>query len=602
MGMKPNYVFEASWEVCNKVGGIYTVVKSKAALMVDEYADRYIMIGPFFAKKSQGEFLEEVPSPEFKQVFEAVSKEGIICHYGKWLCAGEPRVILVDFTNFTFQNNAIKAKLWERFRIDSMNTGYHDFDEPIVWSTAVGKIIERMAEQLEGPIVGHFHEWLAAGGLLYLVDNKKVATIFTTHATMLGRTLASSNRDIYDSLNSIDPEQEAFKSGIQAKFQTEKMAAMNADVFSTVSEITGMEAEALLSCKPAIILPNGLDMSKFPSFEDISIKHKLYKSKLMDMIIYYFFPYYHFDLDQTRIFFLCGRYEFHDKGIDVFIEALGKVNERLKQEKSNITVISFIWVPGNIRGIKQELLENKTNYQDLLDTIHDNLNDIKNKMVFLEVTGQQISDKTLFDKDVLQEIKQKLLRLKRTEGLPPLCTHNLYDEDHDEIIQSFRKNGLLNRAEDRVKAIFYAIYLTGADGILDTNYYESMNGAQLGVFPSYYEPWGYTPLEAGALGVSSVTTDLAGFGRYLNTLKADDKVRDPKVEGIFVLPRYRRTNSEIVNDLTEFLYNYSLSSKEERIKNKLEARRLAMLADWKHLIKNYFEAHRLAVKGRYGTA
>ncbi|MBU0980315.1 MAG: glycogen/starch synthase [Nanoarchaeota archaeon] len=593
--MKPKHVFECSWEVCNKVGGIFTVVKSKAALMVEHYGDGYFMVGPYFADKVHGEFMEEVPSPVFKAVFEELAKEGIMCHFGKWLVEGEPKIILIDFTNFTYEANAIKARLWQEFRIDSMGTQFHDFDEPIIWSTAVGKLLEKLGEKLEGPIVGHFHEWLAAGGLLYLKDSKKVATVFTTHATMLGRTLASHDVDIYNELDKLDPDAEAYRLGIQSKYLTEKSAAMCADQFTTVSEITGMEAEALLKRKPDILLPNGLDMSKFPTFEDISIKHKLLKSKMLDFIIYYFFPYYHFDLDKTRIFFLAGRYEYHDKGIDVFIDALGNVNRMLKEEKSDKTIVTFIWVPGAIRGIKTELLENKMKYQDVLDTFNDNLVDIKNRLVFLTITDQSLCNEDLFDKDITQELKRKLLSMKRKEGSPPLSTHNLVDEQHDDVMCGFRRAELLNREEDRVKVVFYGIYLTGADGLLDTNYYESMLGSHLGVFPSFYEPWGYTPLEAGALGISSVTTDLAGFGRYLSKLKSNKKMK----EGIFVLPRFKRSYDQIVKELTGFLYDYVKLDKAGRIKNKLEARRLASMADWKNLISNYFEAHEKAVQLRF---
>ncbi|MFH1408879.1 MAG: glycogen/starch synthase [Nanoarchaeota archaeon] len=596
--MKPHFVFEASWEVCNKVGGIYTVVKSKASLMVDKYTDKYLLVGPYFADKVQGSFLEEVPPEHFKKVFDNLTQEGIVCHFGKWIIPGQPQVILVDTHNFTYQTNDMKKKLWDDFRIDSLNTQYHDFDEPMLWSWAVGKLLERLGEALQGPIVAHFHEWLSAGGVLYLKENKNVATIFTTHATMLGRTLASHNVDIYQNLHTIDPEKEAYAHGIQSKYQTEKFAAMNADVFSTVSEITSIEAESLLGVKPGKLLPNGLDMAKFPTFEDISIKHKLYKSKIMDFIIYYFFPYYHFSLDNTLIFCLCGRYEYHDKGIDLFIDALGKLNKRLKDEGSEKTVVVFIWVPGNIRGIKPELLENKTKYQDVLESINDNLTDIKNKIVYLKLADQQTSD-MIFEASVSEEIHQKILRMKRTQGTPPLCTHNLFDEDNDQIISGFRSAGLFNRKEDRVKAIFYAIYLTGADGLLDTDYYESIMGTQLGVFPSYYEPWGYTPLEAGALGVASMTTDLAGFGRYLQSKKGEE-ASEEMCEGIYVLSRFNKTDQEVVESLSRSLYDFTNLSKEGRIKNKLQARNLASKADWKYLIKNYFEAHEMAVKTRFG--
>jgi glycogen(starch) synthase len=335
---------------------------------------------------------------------------------------------------------------------------------------------------------------------------------------------------------------------------------------------------------------NGLDMSKFPSFEEASVKHKLFKNRIKQFLMFYFFPYYSFDIDNTLIYFLAGRYEFHDKGVDVFIRSLGRLNEELKKEKCEKTIVAFFWIPGNVKAIHPELLENKTFFRDVVDTVDDAHEDIHNRLLYTLLTGKELSKDALFNGDFQQDLKPKLKRLKR-QGLPPLSTHELYNEDSDQIINAFKSAGLNNAKEDVVKVVFYPIYLSGADGLLDTSYYESMQGSHLGVFPSYYEPWGYTPLEAAALGVSSITTDLAGFGRYIC-----QECAQGRYPGIFVLPRLKKSEEEIVSSLTEMMSRFAHFSAKERTENKIISQRLAATADWKSFIENYIEAHNRAIQ------
>jgi len=592
MDVKARHCFEVSFEVCNKVGGIYTVVSSKARHMIKQYGDGYITIGPYFPKKAYGVFEERLPPDNMKAAFDRLRGQGIECHYGTWLVTGNPQAILVDFAPFTTQTERIKRELWDSFQLDTLGTTYYDVDEPVVWAYAVGKLIQELTGVIEGPVVAHFHEWLAGAGLLYLKkENAPVATVFTTHATMLGRTLASADVKLYDVLDSIDPEKEARSrgQGLWAKFQMERLCAQQAGAFTTVSEITGMEAEKLLGRKPDVLLFNGLDMEKFPTFEESSVRHRLFKNKIFDFIFYHFFPYYSFDVDNTLIYFLSGRYEFHDKGIDVFIRALGRLNDRLKQEKVKKTVVAFFWVPGNIRGIKPELLESKTYYNDIKDFVHDNIEDTQHHLLDSLASDKDITKRTIFDEDELDEIRRKVLRFKR-RGQPPICTHDLHDQENDAIFRTLLDVGLDNAEDDRVKVVYYPIYLTGTDGLLNMSYYESMQGSHLGVFPSYYEPWGYTPLEAGALGVPSVTSDLAGFGRYIC-----EECKPGPDPGIWTIKRFHKSDDEVIEQLGEVLYYYTTLDKNHRIENKIAARAVAETCDWKEFISRYIEAHNLAV-------
>lgn len=599
---KADVLFEVSFEICNKVGGIYTVIMSKAAQAVKNYSN-YFCIGPYFHRKVIGEFEEGVPPEELKRVFEECKEMGIVCHYGNWLVKGNPKAILIDFQNYYTHTNEIKGKLWDSFKIDSLNCP-PDVNEPITWSHAAGVLIEKLANVYSGKkIVAQFHEWLSAAGLLHLkMANAPVATVFTTHATILGRSIASG-KDLYSIIDKIEPDKEAYNYGIPTKYQLEKQGAHQSDVFTTVSEITGMEAERILAKKPDILLPNGLDLEEFPSFEDVAMKHSELKFRFKEFVLYYFFPYYSFNLDETFIFFTFARYEFRNKGIDVFLKALAKLNDKLKEDKSGKTFVAFFFVPAGVKDIKPELIENKEFYEDVKESVDEYKERIRNEVLINLLSQKKLAKEEIFPKEFLSETKKKILKFAKG-GKPLVCTHDLFNEAQDPILNLFRKTGLDNLEDDRVKVVFYPTYLTGADGLLDLSYYEAILGGHLGVFPSIYEPWGYTPLESGALGVASITTDLAGFGRYINQQRPKESYdayhcNPEKENGIFVCRRHNKTDDEVVEEMFNILYFYSKLSKTERINNKIEARRLAGLADWRILFNNYIKAHNLAVEKKW---
>ncbi len=584
-------LFEVSFEVCNRVGGIYRVLESKADKMMTHYGENYFLIGPYYKEKARGEFKEEAPPSEFRKVFQKLEVEGIRCHYGKWLIKGKPSTILVDFSDYFYKVNDIKKELWENFLVDSLNTGY-DFNEPICWSYAVGRIIREISAQYnDKKIVAHFHEWLSGAALLYLKHSKsKVKTVFTTHATSLGRSMAFHSINFYSILDEISPDEEARKYNVFAKHSMEKMSAKESDVFTTVSEITGIEAEKFLERKPDIILPNGLDIEKFLSFEDIVVKHRLQRRRLRNFVASYFFPYYTFDIEETLFYFIIGRNELRAKGIDVFIDALGVLNKKMKEEKSKKTIVSFLFIPADTRGANPSLLENVEYFRDIQESVEGTMSDIEERILYHIVSEKKLSKESLISEEYLLDIEKKLHRMQRKEESPSLSTHHL-NSLNDEIINKLREANLLNHKDDNVKVIYYPIYLTGHDGLSNLNYEEALEACHLGVFPSFYEPWGYTPLEAAALGVSSVTTDLAGFGKYRQTLPT--KKNKP---GIYILERANKEDDDVIKNLYDFLYKFMKTKRRERVENKIEARKIASKADWKHFVLNYIKAHNKALE------
>lgn len=598
--LKPeaDFLFEVSWEVCNKVGGIFTVLSSKAYQTSLNYKN-YYLIGPYFpnSDKQRDQFIEENPPQFFQQSFDNLLSEGILCHFGKWQIEGKPNVILIDFSGFLVQANEIKRRLWEDFSVDSLSSGF-DFTEPVVFSFAVGKFLENSCQRayFNGKkIAAQFHEWLSGAGLLYLKKNiRDIKTIFTTHATILGRTLANNNNlDWYSDKVKIDVQKEPYNFNIQAKHQLERVCAKECDVLTTVSEITALEVEKFLGRKPDVILPNGLDLAKFPNFEELVLEHRLQKERIKEFLLYYFFPYYTFSLNDTLLFFTLSRYEFFNKGIDVFIKSLGKLNNVLKTQKSGKTVVVFFWIPSAAKEINPQLIDSKNNFTDIKDSLIEHSQELQIDLLSSLLEKNTISETDFeFDvenENVLKELGPKILKFKK-KGLAPLSTHILSDPN-DIILKSCQENGLQNQESDRVKVIFYPAYLSGSDGLLNLNCYESIVGSHLGVFPSFYEPWGYTTLETAALGVASITTDFSGFGKAVGAKKIKNKY-----PGIFVLNIWQKQREKAIEDLYLALVDFVGFSHDTRIKNKISSREKASLFDWKYLILNYIKAHNLALR------
>lgn len=588
-------IFEVSYEVSNKVGGIYAVIESKTEQMINYYDDRYYAIGFFNQQKAGSEFDEREPPPEIKKILEELEASGIICHYGVWLKPGNPKTILVDVSNFMKNSNGIKKDLWDVFKVDSLHSGY-DFTEPVVWSYAVGMLLEKLIEVepfKKCPSVAQFHEWLSGAGLLYIKKkNLKIGTVFTTHATMLGRSMAGSGIDLN---KKVDEEMKigaranidcAQRYGVLAKHTMETACAKNADVFSTVSEVTGRESEYILDKKPDIILPNGMDIEKIPNVDKLSVSRKKIWDKMKRFLNAYFSRYYEVDFETARVIYISGRYEFHNKGIDRFIEALGKLNTRLKEEKATRAVIAFIWIPTGICGVNLQVLEDITFYNEMRKHAEEILPHVEERII--KAWSQSKIPENLTDENFLKVSKKIIYHLHERKGRTPrLCAFDLsYLEQNDTIIQFLKFNGLLNREEDKVKVIFYPAYLSSTDGLLGLDYYEATMPCTLGVFPSYYEPWGYTPLECATMGIPSVTSDLSGFGKF---------IKDHDGKGIYVLKMENRSDKQITEDLSEIMYTVSTMPTNELVNMRMQAKELSYMADWKSLINNYIKAYNIAL-------
>ncbi|HDP73634.1 MAG TPA: hypothetical protein ENN46_01610 [Candidatus Woesearchaeota archaeon] len=583
------YLFEISWEVCNKVGGINTVLSSKSRYVCNELKKKYFLVGPYVKDKARGEFVQH-SAPEFlKEIFERLKPLGIFCRFGKWLVPGEPNTILIEYEGFSYRNDELKKMYWEEFGIDSLGSAYHDYDIPMIWSSAAGALLREVEKSVDERVIAHCHEWLSAGTILYLRSiESSVKTVFTTHATMLGRALTGESRELYNELDKINPEEEARKIGVVAKHHTEKAAAMHSDIFSTVSEITAIEAEKILGKKPDLILPNGIDESG-KSVEELLIQHKLFRDRIRHFITYFFFPYYSFDIEESLIFYIAARYEFKGKGMDLLIDALSDLNRKLAEDKSEKTIIVLFLVPAGGTVIRETIVENKEAFNDIVESIQPEKSDIINRLTRAIISKRRICENALLPKDVISDIRKKLHYFKKT-GTPELVTHYLPNEQSDAILNKLKSCDLVNSESSKVKVVFYPTYLTGTDGLINLNYSETIIGCHLGIFPSIYEPWGYTPVESAIRSVPAITTDLAGFGNFLINEKLEG-------EGIFVLRYFGKSYQDRVKQLADSLYHFASLNRQKRIDYKIKARNTAAKVSWKELVKNYFRAYEMLSGG-----
>ena len=444
-------------------------------------------------------------------------------------------------------------------------------------------------------MVAHFHEWLAGVALpLTKKRHMDLTTIFTTHATLLGRYLCAGSVDFYNNLQNFDVDAEAGKRGIYHRYCIERAAAHSADVFTTVSHITAFESEHLLKRKPDGVLPNGLNVKKFSAVHEFQNLHLESKEKINDFVRGHFYGHNDFDLENTLYVFTSGRYEFRNKGVDMFIEGMARLNHRLKTSGSKTTVVAFIIMPAQTTSLTVEALKGQAVVKSLRDTIGMIEKGI-GRRVYERCLAWKEGDNMPDEKDLMASqdrvlLRRRLFAMKR-HGLPPIVTHNMLNDSEDPILNQIRRVQLFNHPSDRVKIIFHPEFLNSSNPVLPLDYDDFVRGTHLGVFPSYYEPWGYTPAECTVMGVPSITTNLSGFGCYMEEL-----IENSSDYGIYIVDRRLKGVDDSVNQLTDFIFNFAQKSRRQRINQRNRTERLSDLLDWKRMGLEYVKARQLALR------
>ena len=590
------YLMEASWEVCHQVGGIYTVIKTKTKEISNIWNENYCLVGPYFKYHAEAEFepLREMNTP-YGRVVKKLQRIGVDAHYGKWLIAGRPQAILLNPEIKGEWLEAEKYRLWEKYRIES-----HHRDKLLDEVIAFGYLLRLLAHEFaqsqkktKQPVLWHVHEWMSATTLPDIrEENPNIKTIFTTHATMLGRYISGNNDLFYEQLKNFNWLEEAKKYHIEPQARIERNAAHSAHICTTVSEITAKECKYFLGRKPEIILPNGLNIERFSILHEVQNIHQQFKEEIHEFVMAHFFQHYTFDLDNTLYFFTSGRYEYHNKGFDLTLEALFKLNKKLMEEDFDKNVVMFFITKKPCNYIQPQALESMGILREVRQTCEKIEKEIGDKLFYKTVANE--NQKLPEINDLVEDYWK--LRLRRTlqswkrESLPLLSTHQLINEEQDEILNFLKSRNLNNKKEDKVKIVYHPDFISPMNPLFGMEYGQFVRGCHLGIFPSFYEPWGYTPLECLASGVPAITSDLSGFGDYV--LKY---IPEHQEAGIYVVNRKGETFSSIASQLANFLFSFIIKGRRDRINMRNRSEDVSEKFDWHIFSNNYYKAYSRAL-------
>ena len=541
---KPDYLFEVSWEVCNKVGGIYAVLSTKAATLVEQVGDGLVFIGPDIWKDHESPFFDAEAATTLAEWKAYAEAEGLKVRVGRWKVPGEPQVVLVDFQQFFDQKNDIYAHMYEWFGVDSLRA-YGDYDEGCIFAYAAARVIESLFKHLcpqRSHVVAQFNEWTTGMGVLYLKRQlPAVATAFTTHATCVGRSICGNNKPLYDFLPAYHGDQMADELNMTSKHSIEKRAALYADAFTTVSDITATECAQLLERRP-LVTPNGFESGFVPkgvAFSRLRKESRTLLERLVECLTG--------QRPTENALFVCtaGRCEYKNKGLDVFLDVM----DRLRQCPPEREVVAFIMVPGWVQEPRA---------------------DLQGRLASNASFSTPLSD--------------------------AVFTHAIYNYYEDAILSRIHQLGFRNQAGDTVKVVYIPSYLNGDDGILNQTYYNLLAAMDLSIYPSYYEPWGYTPLESCAFGVPTVTTSLSGFGKWC---LEQGRGKDAQ-EGVAVITRSDSNYHDVVTGICQEVRLYAMLGPADVKQARQAARRIAVRAEWKHFIKAYETAYDQALQKAAG--
>ncbi len=538
-------LFETSWEVCNKVGGIYTVLSTKAKTLQNCYKDKTIFIGPdVWTEENPSPFFTESKTVLKKWREQAILPPGVTVRTGRWNIPGKPIAVLVRFDAMYAVKNDLYARMWQLYGVDSLHA-YGDYDEACAFSAAAAAVIESIARyygiDAGKRMIAHFDEWTTGMALLHVkTELPQMATVFTTHATSIGRSICGNGKPLYDYLRGYNGDQMAAELNMQSKHSLEKAAATQADCFTTVSEVTARECEQLLERRPDVVTPNGFEENFVPAKTKYKAARKAARSAMLRVAAALTGSEY---TDDTFIVATSGRCEYRNKGIDLYLDAIARLGD-LDPERR---ILAFIMVPAWVKDPRADLAH--------------------------------------------------ALSIGATARLDaPVITHTLNNPFDDPILSRINTIGFANDAHSRVTVIYVPCYLNGNDGIFNMPYYDLLPGLDASVFPSYYEPWGYTPLESVAFSVPTITTTLSGFGQWVIT----DGNEGFEKSGVAVVPRGDFNYNEVKERIATLLRDLVNAPASQIQQYRDAARRTADAAAWEKFFIHYGRAYTKAIENAEG--
>ncbi|OHX65842.1 glycosyltransferase [Flammeovirga pacifica] len=593
-------LIEGAWEVCNQVGGIYTVIKSKILNVLQHIGDdNYCLIGPYVNNNISAVFdpISDDGDDLVSKTVRSLRSKGYEVHYGRWLVSGRPKVVLFKPQNEAWKLTDIKKSNWESHNIPSFD-GDDLFDQTIMLASQMTDFFQELDDlnNNKQSVVAHMHEWMAGIPIPEIRRrNLNIKTIFTTHATLLGRYLAMNDPEFYKNLEkgTYNWTKEAEHFNILPQVSIERAAAHGSHVFSTVSRLTAVECKYLLGREIDSIVPNGININRFEALHESQVLHQRYKEKIHEFVMGHFFQSYSFDLNNTLYFFTSGRYEYKNKGFDLTLEALARLNHKLRVNNINKTVVTFFITKQDYHTINPIELESRAVLGEIRKICDAMEKSVGERLFYVASKGDMIETPTI------EELIPESLRLQlrrtvqswKTSRLPYITTHNLKDDAKDDILNFARTSGLLNYEGDKVKLVYHPDFVSSMNPLFGIDYDEFVRGCHLGVFPSYYEPWGYTPMECVARGIPAVTSDLAGFGDFvINDLKRT------KVEGIETIHRKHSDYSHSAEELANFMYDFVTMERRDRIAQRSRVEQSSYHFDWNELYDYYIKTYNLVME------
>ncbi|MFW5773122.1 MAG: glycosyltransferase [Tangfeifania sp.] len=591
-------LFEIAWEVCNQVGGIYTVIRSKVPSVIGKWGkENYFLIGPYFEDQAAAHFdpATDYSTPVGKAVLK-MQERGFDVHYGQWIVSGRPNVVLFNPFSVYDKLGEIKHFVWQDYHI-SLPGQDELLDKVAAFGFQVKEFLRylRTSELLEQNVTAHFHEWMAGLPIPGIrKENLDIKIVFTTHATLLGRYLAMNDNRFYNHLAFYNWESEAVKYNVKPIVEIERASAHGAHVFSTVSEVTARECTHLLGRTPDLILPNGLNIERFEALHQVQNQHFKFKGKIHDFVMGHFFQSYSFDLDNTLYFFTSGRYEYHNKGYDLTLEALARLNYKMQQANSKMTVVSFFITKRPFYTFNPEVLHSKAMIEDI-QRVCEEIKEQVGQRLYTNITASN----GVYEFPDLKDMVDDYLRLKlprnvqswKTNHLPKIVTHTLADDSKDEVLNFLRTANLVNNRHDKVKVVYHPDFISTSNPLFKMDYNQFVRGCHLGIFPSMYEPWGYTPLECLASGLPSVTSNLAGFGDYVQR-----NIRGHEKQGMFIIDRKSKDYHQTAEELANILFKFVQMTRRERIALRYQSEEASLHFDWSNLGKFYDTAYQMAAE------
>jgi len=452
--------------------------------MQAEHKDKIVFFGPDFGDHSNLTFKES------KTILKGWRPKGV--RVGRWQVPGNPIAVLLKWDELWAEKDQIFGHMWEKYGVQS-HAAYGDYDESCLFAYAVGQVAESLYRHLDMPsTVMHCNEWQTAFTILYLREHcPAIGTLFTTHATSIGRSIAGNGKPLYDCFDGFHGDQMAQELNMVSKHSAEKKAAHYADCFTTVSNITARECKQLLDKPVDIVTPNGFEQGFVPQGKDFEVARKRARNTLISLA-----RAKGIDVQGTDMLIgTAGRFEWKNKGIDVFLDAMRRLGEKAKGKKQ---VVAFVMIP----------------YLDREDFTMGN-----------------------------------------------------------------------------VHVVFVPTYLNGNDGVLNLPYYDLLIGLDLTVFPSYYEPWGYTPLESMAFHVPTITTSLSGYGVW-----CQEQGCTTIDKGVAVIYRNDSNTDDVISHIVNTIEYYLTLSPQKTAAIRKSAVRLALQAEWKNFFTYYREAYTVALK------